>query len=132
MGDRSRWSDPKFNPCLEEAKASYKCMDDNNYDRDACLEYFKSYKECKKRMVCSKTYVRCICVTGCGYIERGLGKQAIYQVVPPSVYDMRCNAGVAQFLFEESFAVFKEFFRCSFDFRGDCLRCSSSNISIQA
>ncbi|KAL5499858.1 hypothetical protein EMCRGX_G011323 [Ephydatia muelleri] len=50
MGDRSRWSDPKFNPCLEEAKASYKCMDDNNYDRDACLEYFKSYKECKKRM----------------------------------------------------------------------------------
>ena len=38
-------------PCVQEAKASYKCMDDNNYDRDACLEYFKSYKECKKRMV---------------------------------------------------------------------------------
>ena len=38
-------------PCVQEAKASYKCMDDNNYDRDACLEYFKAYKECKKRMV---------------------------------------------------------------------------------
>ena len=36
---------------LQEAKASYKCMDDNNYNRDACLEHFKAYKECKKRMV---------------------------------------------------------------------------------
>lgn len=72
MGDRARWNDPKFNPCLpvwhlhvreriatitlfiimsQEANASYKCMDENNYNRDACLEYFKAYKECKKRMV---------------------------------------------------------------------------------
>ena len=36
---------------LQEAKASYKCMDDTNYNRDACLEYFKAYKECKKQMV---------------------------------------------------------------------------------
>ena len=26
-------------------------MDANNYNRDACLEYFKAYKDCKRRMV---------------------------------------------------------------------------------
>uniref|UniRef100_A0A1X7U7V5 Coiled-coil-helix-coiled-coil-helix domain-containing protein 7 n=1 Tax=Amphimedon queenslandica TaxID=400682 RepID=A0A1X7U7V5_AMPQE len=50
MGDRTRWSDPKTNPCLKEANDSYKCMDDNNYNRDACLEYFKMYKDCRKKM----------------------------------------------------------------------------------
>ena len=62
-------------PCVQEAKASYKCMDDNNYDRDACLEYFKSYKECKKRMVSGmgggrvrewrKYFLLCMCTHPC-------------------------------------------------------------------
>ena len=41
---------------MQEAKASYKCMDDNSYNRDACLEYFKAYKECKKQMVRTNIY----------------------------------------------------------------------------
>lgn len=36
---------------VQEANASYKCMDKNNYNRDACEQYFKAYKECKKAMV---------------------------------------------------------------------------------
>ena len=40
-------------PCVstQEADAAYKCMDRNNYDRDACEQYFEVYKECKKAMV---------------------------------------------------------------------------------
>lgn len=36
---------------VQEADAAYKCMDRNNYDRDACEQYFEAYKECKKAMV---------------------------------------------------------------------------------
>ena len=42
-------------------------MDDNSYNRDACLEYFKAYKECKKQMVrnniCKVVTVKCILST---------------------------------------------------------------------
>lgn len=54
---------------MQEAKASYKCMDDNNYNRDACLEYFKTYKECKKMMVSGQLSV-CTCTCHmCLYIH---------------------------------------------------------------
>ena len=36
---------------LQEADRSYKCLDENNYDREKCQEYFQAYKECKKKMV---------------------------------------------------------------------------------
>ena len=36
------------NYCLKETKASYKCLSDNNYDREACKKYFDAYKECKR------------------------------------------------------------------------------------
>ncbi|KAJ2562205.1 hypothetical protein GGH12_003389 [Coemansia sp. RSA 1822] len=29
-----------MDPCAIEAKASYKCLDDNNYDKDMCTDYF--------------------------------------------------------------------------------------------
>lgn len=43
-----RWSDRKTNPCTVEAKASMKCLDDNNFNRSVCEEYFEAYRNCKK------------------------------------------------------------------------------------
>jgi len=34
-------------PCSLAAKESFKCLDRNDYDRDACLDYFRAYRECK-------------------------------------------------------------------------------------
>ncbi|CAG7849299.1 SubName: Full=Uncharacterized protein {ECO:0000313/EMBL:CCA69473.1} [Serendipita indica DSM 11827] len=34
-------------PCHAAAKASFRCLDENNYDRDACLQIFADYRECK-------------------------------------------------------------------------------------
>jgi len=35
-------------PCSLESKASLKCMEDNSYNRGACLNHFENYKACKK------------------------------------------------------------------------------------
>lgn len=43
-----RWSDKGTNPCAEESVASLKCLDENNYNRAKCANYFQAYKECKK------------------------------------------------------------------------------------
>ena len=43
-----KWTNSKTNPCLEQSKASMKCLDRNNYNKDKCQEYFDAYKECKK------------------------------------------------------------------------------------
>lgn len=47
MAELRRWTDKRRNPCTEESKASFKCMDDNNYNRNACMEYFHAYRRCK-------------------------------------------------------------------------------------
>ena len=36
-------------PCLAASTASMKCLDNNDYNRDECLEYFKAYRECKSQ-----------------------------------------------------------------------------------
>jgi cytochrome c oxidase assembly protein subunit 23 len=38
-------------PCAEASKASFDCMNRNNYERDSCLDYFKAYRECKNAWV---------------------------------------------------------------------------------
>ena len=43
-----RFKDQRTNPCLKESKASMKCLDENNYDKNKCAMYFEAYKECKK------------------------------------------------------------------------------------
>lgn len=43
-----RFKDHRTNPCLKESKASMKCLDENNYDKNKCAMYFEAYKECKK------------------------------------------------------------------------------------
>ncbi|XP_072017878.1 coiled-coil-helix-coiled-coil-helix domain-containing protein 7-like [Amphiura filiformis] len=40
--------DAVVNPCIPESDASYKCLNDNNYNRDACSDYFKNYQNCMK------------------------------------------------------------------------------------
>lgn len=46
----SRAAHSKFvDPCENARKESMKCLDVNNYNRDACSEFFKSYRECKRR-----------------------------------------------------------------------------------
>lgn len=40
----------------QEANESYKCLSESNYKREACQEYFRAYKDCKKRMVSNTTY----------------------------------------------------------------------------
>jgi len=35
-------------PCFMESKASMKCLNDFNFDRSQCQEYFANYKACKK------------------------------------------------------------------------------------
>ena len=34
--------------CVEESKASLKCIEDNYPDRTPCKDFFDRYKECKK------------------------------------------------------------------------------------
>merc|ERR1712066_214023 len=36
------------NPCWAESKVSFKCLDDNGYDRGKCMEAFNNYNICKK------------------------------------------------------------------------------------
>eukprot|EP00055_Hartaetosiga_balthica_P009964 m.41023 g.41023 ORF g.41023 m.41023 type:complete len:86 (+) comp6971_c1_seq2:349-606(+) len=35
--------------CDPEKKASYKCLDDNGYEREKCKEFFDAYNDCRKR-----------------------------------------------------------------------------------
>jgi len=48
-GGRERMKDNLF--CADEAAASYKCLDQHPDDRDKCSEFFRAYKECKRRWV---------------------------------------------------------------------------------
>ncbi|XP_055320050.1 coiled-coil-helix-coiled-coil-helix domain-containing protein 7 isoform X2 [Sitodiplosis mosellana] len=35
-------------PCWKERQLMYKCLDENNYDKDKCEAYVKNGKYCKK------------------------------------------------------------------------------------
>lgn len=35
-------------PCDVARKESMKCLDKNNYNREACSDFFRNYRECKK------------------------------------------------------------------------------------
>jgi hypothetical protein len=61
-----RMQDQAF--CKDEADASLRCLDQNQYDRSQCQAFFSAYKECKKRWVCvcvsERACVRaCVCVS---------------------------------------------------------------------
>nr|XP_013810167.1 PREDICTED: coiled-coil-helix-coiled-coil-helix domain-containing protein 7 [Apteryx mantelli mantelli] len=43
-----RLRDHDVNPCVAETDASRKCMDDNNYDKNMCTDFFLKYKSCRK------------------------------------------------------------------------------------
>ncbi|KAI9505850.1 hypothetical protein BX070DRAFT_178098, partial [Coemansia spiralis] len=47
-----------MDPCAIESKASMKCMDEHNYDKDLCSEYFAAYRECKKLWVAERRKAR--------------------------------------------------------------------------
>jgi len=36
------------NPCIKEQKLSYKCLSQNNYDREICSAQFANYIACQK------------------------------------------------------------------------------------
>eukprot|EP00891_Asterochloris_glomerata_P005045 jgi/Astpho2/5045/Aster-x0232 len=38
-------------PCSELYQASLKCLDKNNYTREACVEHYKAYKNCKQQEI---------------------------------------------------------------------------------
>ncbi|KAF9005921.1 cysteine alpha-hairpin motif superfamily, partial [Cyathus striatus] len=38
-------------PCAEASKASMDCLNRNNYDRDACLDFFQAYRDCKNAWI---------------------------------------------------------------------------------
>ncbi|XP_050826281.1 coiled-coil-helix-coiled-coil-helix domain-containing protein 7 [Serinus canaria] len=40
--------DHDINPCLAETDATTKCMNDNNYNKDMCTDYFLKYKNCRR------------------------------------------------------------------------------------
>lgn len=44
---RQNYDQQKHNPCLKEQNLSYKCLGDNNYDKDKCQLEFENYKACK-------------------------------------------------------------------------------------
>jgi len=37
-----------FDPCNQSAQMSIRCLENNDYNKDMCHEYFKAYRECKK------------------------------------------------------------------------------------
>lgn len=38
-----------YDPCEQSAKMSMRCLEQNDYDRSQCKEYFDAYRECKKQ-----------------------------------------------------------------------------------
>lgn len=34
------------NPCLKEQELTYKCFNDNNFDKSACQSYIENYRLC--------------------------------------------------------------------------------------
>ncbi|XP_044736384.1 coiled-coil-helix-coiled-coil-helix domain-containing protein 7 [Chrysoperla carnea] len=36
------------NPCSKEQAMSYKCLNDNNFDREKCEVFFVNYNNCKE------------------------------------------------------------------------------------
>ncbi|XP_046566793.1 coiled-coil-helix-coiled-coil-helix domain-containing protein 7-like [Haliotis rubra] len=47
--DRStRQASADKNPCMTEQKMSYKCLDDNGYDREKCSKCFQNYRNCRE------------------------------------------------------------------------------------
>lgn len=50
----------RLNPCLKEQNQTYKCLSDNNYDKDKCLLYIENYKTCKSFWVSINTNYRVI------------------------------------------------------------------------
>ncbi|TFK71657.1 hypothetical protein BDN72DRAFT_793634 [Pluteus cervinus] len=38
-------------PCAAASKASMDCLNRNDYDRNACLDYFQAYRDCKKTWI---------------------------------------------------------------------------------
>lgn len=44
-------------PCAAASEASMECMNRNSYDRDACLDYFQAYRDCKKAWVSFLSHV---------------------------------------------------------------------------
>ncbi|XP_019866721.1 coiled-coil-helix-coiled-coil-helix domain-containing protein 7 [Aethina tumida] len=37
----------KYNPCLKEMELTYKCFNDNNFDKSLCVLQMENYKTCK-------------------------------------------------------------------------------------
>ncbi|VVT54555.1 uncharacterized protein SAPINGB_P004134 [Magnusiomyces paraingens] len=37
-----------YDPCQQASQMSLGCLERNNYDKEACIEYFKAYKECRQ------------------------------------------------------------------------------------
>ncbi|CAO1638641.1 unnamed protein product [Sympodiomycopsis kandeliae] len=48
---RSKQTSKYTDPCAHAAKASMKCMEDNQYDRGKCMRQFQDYRDCKKTWV---------------------------------------------------------------------------------
>ncbi|ORY87591.1 hypothetical protein BCR37DRAFT_390135 [Protomyces lactucae-debilis] len=46
---KSKSTSKYFDPCEESSRASLKCLDKNAYDREACSDFFRAYRECKAR-----------------------------------------------------------------------------------
>lgn len=40
-----------YDPCQQASQMSLGCLERNNYDKEACIEYFKAYKECRQEWV---------------------------------------------------------------------------------
>ncbi|KAF4610601.1 hypothetical protein D9613_006835 [Agrocybe pediades] len=40
-----------IDPCAAASKASMDCLNRNDYNRDACLEYFQAYRDCKNTWI---------------------------------------------------------------------------------
>lgn len=41
-------NEERLNPCLKEQRLSYKCLSDNDYDKEKCQLQFENYKMCKR------------------------------------------------------------------------------------
>lgn len=42
------WIDKGMNLCVVELVVFLKCLEENNYDKVRCVNYFLVYKECKR------------------------------------------------------------------------------------
>uniref|UniRef100_A0A8C9NIE3 Coiled-coil-helix-coiled-coil-helix domain-containing protein 7 n=1 Tax=Serinus canaria TaxID=9135 RepID=A0A8C9NIE3_SERCA len=80
--------DHDINPCLAETDATTKCMNDNNYNKDMCTDYFLKYKNCRRFWVSRVNFLNftpcfalCMLLLTCSFLNPSNLVNGVFMVI---------------------------------------------------